>query len=189
MRTLAAGFHTDAAALLFKQQQAELAEAHLQQACRVAPQEPRSHEMLASAYRKTSRLSAARAVYEAMVRTWPSNAAYRVNLGTLLLQMKEPTAAVPELKRALELDPKQPAALANLARCYLGARRETVEALGLCLRLVDLEPTAANYDLLGWAYYANGQAREARKFTAKAVEREPTNPTYREHLRRLEAAP
>jgi len=56
----------------------------------------------------------------------------------------------------LELDPKQPGALGNLARFYLSSRQDLPEALGLCRRLVDSQPTAASYDLLGWACYANG---------------------------------
>ena len=188
LRKAALELHTSAATLLAREGQDNLAEAHLQQVLRVAPAEALGYERLASFYVRKQLLPLAREVYEEMAKRWPSNAAYRVNLGTLLLQLKK-TAGTEELRRALALDPNQTEALRNLAAYLLGTRQETTEALALCVRLVAVQPTAANYDLLGWAYYTNGQGKEARAATAKAVEREPNNPTYREHLRRLEDAP
>jgi Flp pilus assembly protein TadD len=93
------------------------------------------------------------------------------------------------LRRALELDPAQPAALNNLARHYLGARREPAEALDLAQRLADVQPTAASYDLLGWALYVNGRTNEARTAAARAVELDPANRVYRERLERLGQQP
>ena len=186
MRVLAAGFHTEVAELFLRKQQAALAEAHLRQAVRIAPQEPRGYEVLAALLVQTGRLAEARGLYEALVRLKPRQAGYRLNLGTVLLQLKDHAAAMEELKRALELDPEQPEALGNLARFYLSARRDLPEALGLCRRLVELQPTAASYDLLGWACYVNGQTNEARAAGAQAVEREPTNAVYRERYQRLQ---
>ena len=115
--------------------------------------------------------------------------AYRLNLGTLLLELKDYPAAVAAWKRVLELDPRQPQALGNLARFYLNARRELPEALKLSRRLAELQPTAASYDLLGWASYANGLTNEARAAAGQAVEREPANPVYRARYQKLQAPP
>jgi tetratricopeptide (TPR) repeat protein len=188
MRTLASGFHLDAASYYLQQQALPLAEAHLRQAVIVAPQDPRAREMLAAFYMRSGQMQAARAASEDLVRLWPKQVSYRVNFGTLLLQLKDFPAAVGELKQALELDPKQPEALNNLVRFDLGTRRDLPGALVLCRRLVDVQPTSANYDLLGWALYVNGQTKEALAASARAVELEPTNTVYREHHRRLSQA-
>lgn len=189
MRSVVAGFHTDAGTFFFQQRRADLAEAHLRQAMRINPNDIQPCEMLAGYYLRTGALPSAREMYENLTRLRPQQVAYHVNLGTVLLRLKEYPAAAEELKRALELDPKQPEALNNLARFYLGARRDLPEALALCRRLIDLEPTAANYDLLAQVCHANGQTNDARAASAKAVERDPNNPVFRERQRRLAPNP
>jgi len=186
MRAFTASFHSGAASLLARQGKAALAEAHLRQAIQVAPQEPQGYEMLGEFYIKQDRLSQARQVFLDLVRLWPEQVAYRINLSTLLLQLKEYPAAVKELKRILELDPKQPIALNNLTRFYLSTRHELPEALALSQRLAACEPNAANYDLLSWAFYANGRTNEALATIAKAVDKEPNNAVYRERYQRLQ---
>jgi tetratricopeptide (TPR) repeat protein len=103
----------------------------------------------------------------------------------VLLQLKDLPAAVKEFKRVLEINPKEPAALNNLARVYLGARRELPEALAMCQKLVASDPKSANYDLLGWALYVNGRTNEAIQAVATAVAQEPANARYQERYRRL----
>ena len=189
MRALATGFHAEVADLFLQQQKPALAEAHLRQAVLVAPQETHGYERLAAFLLQARRVQEARAPCEALVRLRPNEAGYRANLGTVLLQLKQYPAAVEELKRALELDTHQPQALNNLARFYLGTRRNVAEALELSRRLVEQSPEAANYDLLGWALYANNQKAAARDATARAVEIDPANPLYRERLQKLSQAP
>jgi predicted Zn-dependent protease len=189
MRILAAGFHTELASFLLLHQRSTEAEKHLLQAVRIAPLEPRAYEMLSTIFLRAGRLTEARGVCEDLARLWPDRAIYRSNLGTLLLQLREPAPALEALKRALALDSKQPVALANLARFYLSTRQELPEALDLCRRLVDVDPSAANYDLLGWALYANGQVEAARQASAQAVARDPGNAVYRERQQKLQRAP
>jgi len=185
MRGLTADFHSEAGKLLSRQGKTTLAEAHLQQAIRVAPQEPRGYETLGEFYIKQSRLQQARKVFEDLVRLRPNQVGYRVNISTLLLQLKDYAAAVKELKLSLELDPNEPTALKNLAQLYLNTHQDLPEALALCQRLVAIEPAAANYGLLGAACYQNGKTNEAIEATAKALEKDPSNPVYSERLRRL----
>lgn len=189
MRLVAANFHAETATLGLKQKQPAVAEAHLAQAIRIAPEEPRAHELLGALFLQTGRLPEARTEYETLVRLQPQQAAYRVNLGTLLLQLREIPAGIEQLKQGLALDPQQPEALNNLARAYLGRRQDLPEALALSRRLAELRPTAASFDLLGWASYANGQTNEARTAAARAVELDPANAVYRERLRKLTPQP
>lgn len=189
MRALAASFHVEMAGLSLRQAQPAAAEAHLRQAVRIDPEEPHGRELLASLWLQTGRLTEARAEYQQLVQLRPAQVAYRLNLGTVALQLHDYPAAVAEWKRALELDPRQPEALANLARLYLSARRDLPDALALSRRLVEARPTGASYDLLGWAFYANGQTNDARAAAAQAVERDPGNAVYRERLQKLTPAP
>jgi len=189
MTALATGFHVEAATILLAQKQVDLAEANLRQALRISPDEPQAHEALATLLRQTGRLTEARTCYESLVRLNPNQAASHLNLGTLLLELKDYPAAVQSLERALAIDPKQPQALGNLARFHLSARRDLPKALELTRRLVEVRPVAANYDLLGWAYFANGQTNEARAAARQAVDLEPTNAGYRTRFERLRALP
>ena len=189
MRALASRFHTDVAAWLLHQQRGAQAETHLLQAMRIDPKEPLSYEGLATLYLQTARLMDARGICEDLVRLWPARVTYRVNLGTLLLQLKDYAAATRELKRALELNPRQPEALNNLARFFLGTRQNLPEALEYCYRLVAIQPSAVNYDLLAWALYSNGRRAEAQTASARSVELEPDNPVFRERQKRLRQLP
>ncbi len=188
LRAVSAGFHLEAAALLTQQGQAPLAEAHLHQAGRIAPDDPHVWEVLASLYLQQRSWPQAKAAGENLVRLRPNQTTYRVNLATVLLQLQDVPAAIHQLKRVIELDPQQPAALHNLTLIYLNNRREPAEALATCRRLVALEPTAPNYDLLGWALYANGQTNEALAAAAEAVRKDPDNPGYLERYRRVRQA-
>jgi superkiller protein 3 len=185
LRELAASFHIGAAVLLGREGKEAKAQDHLRQAVQITPEEPKPYELLAELYSKNGQLAEARRMLETLTRLRPQQVTYGVNLGTLLLRLKEWPEATAELKRVLRLNPDEPAALNNLARYYLGARRELPEALAMSQRLVNHDPKAANYDLLGWALYANGKPNGAVAACREAVHLEPTNPVYKERYRRI----
>jgi tetratricopeptide (TPR) repeat protein len=188
MRVTAAGFHTEVAGQLIRQQRLDLAEAHLRQAICVAPQETQAYEMLATLLLQTGRAADSRVIYEALLRQCPNPEAYRLNYGIILLQQRDFTAAERELKKVLELNPNEDRAMFFLAQYYLGARRNLPEALELGRRLVKQRPVGASYDLLGWASYVNGKTNEAHAAAAMAVQLEPNNAGYRERLKKLDEA-
>jgi tetratricopeptide (TPR) repeat protein len=185
MRSFTADIHAQIARLLIAQGQAALAEAHLRQALAISPRQVNALETLGTLYLRTGRLTEARPLLEQLVELRPRQVSDAVNLGTLLLQLKDYRPAVAQLKRALQLDGDQVQALNNLARFYLSSKVEVPEALALCQRLVAVAPEAENYDLLGWAYYANGQLKDALAATAQAVAKEPGNAAFVERHRRL----
>lgn len=189
MRAVVSGYHIELAAFYLQRRRTDLAEEHLRQAVSIAPNETMGHESLAAFYLQTGRISEAKPPCETLATLRPDDVTYRVNLGSVLLQLGDHAAAVAHLQRALALDPNQTEALHNLTRFYLGRRQNVGEALGLCRRLTDLQPTAANFDLLAWAFYANGQSANARAASARSVEKEPENATYRERYRRLQQVP
>lgn len=183
---MVASYHTDVAMLAARLDRADLAEAHLCQAIAIAPNQVVSRRLLADRFLQTQRLTLAKPMLQALVRLEPDDASHQVNLGTLMLQLGEHEAAVDHLKQALTLDPELPEALNNLARFSLVNRRDLAAALEWSRRLAVVQPTAASFDLLGWAAYANGHLDEARAATAHAVKLDPANSTYRQRLRRLQ---
>ncbi|MHC1768974.1 MAG: tetratricopeptide repeat protein [Verrucomicrobiia bacterium] len=189
MRSVAATFHNDLADVCFRQGQPKEGEAHLRQAIFFAPDDPEPCDRLAGYLIRTRRIAEAEVLCRKLVTLLPNDAGHRVNLGTLLVQMGQADAGIAELKRARELDANQPQALNNLARAYLAARRDLPEALALSQRLAEAHPIGESYDLLGWAYYANGKTNEARAAAAQAVKLDPTNAVYRQRLQRLQQLP
>lgn len=186
MRVLAATTHTEMAVFFLARNELSQAEAHLRQAVAVTPDETLGRETLASFYLQGGRLPEARGVCEELVRIQPANIDYRINLGTLNLELRDFPTAQRELEHALTLDPRQPVALQNLTRFYLTAGRNPTRALELGRRLVEVEASAAHYDLLAWACHASQLPDAARRAAARSVELDPANPVYRERLRRLE---
>ncbi len=186
IRAFTSGAHQDAASFLLRAGNIPAAEGHLRQALRIVPQDAGAYELLSRICVQKGQLAEAKTNLEQVVRLRPNAAADRVNLGTLLLQLGDQSGGVAEFKRALELDPKRPEALHNLARFYLSTRTETPQALALAKRLVEAVPDAAGYDLLSWAYFANGKTNEALAASAEAVKHEPDSPVYSNRLRRLQ---
>jgi tetratricopeptide (TPR) repeat protein len=189
MRILGATLHTEIATYHIETGLPKLAENHLRQAVAITPDESLGYETLATFLLQSGRRQDAVEVCQTLVRLRPENPAYRVNLGTLLLELHQFPAAVRELERALELDPQMIEPLQNLARFHLSARQDPGRALELCRRLVELAPTAAHYDLLAWASFANGLTAEARAASARSVELDPTNAIYQKRLQRLQQLP
>ena len=185
LRSSTAGFHIELANLLLKKGQEVLMEDHLRRAIQIDPAQPLAYQLLANWYLQKSRLPEARSLFEELTRLQPKDVSVRVNLGTLLLQLKDYPAAVEQLKAALELEPTQVQALNNLARHYLTARQQLPEALALCQRLVANDPQAASYDLLGHACYLKCKTNEALKALGTAVEKDPANAAYRQRYDRL----
>lgn len=189
VRDLVAALHTDLAGIWLDHGRQDRAEAHLRQATGIAPHQPLAYRWLASLLFQTGRAAAARPMLEDWVRLQPDSVTGRVNLGTLLLELGEHESAVEHLRSALRLDPDQPQALNNLTRFLLKDRRDLGEALDYGRRLARVQPTAASFDLLGWAAHANGLPEEARAALARAVELDPNQPVYRERWQRLGGTP
>ena len=188
LRDSAAELHNQMAVLLQRSGRATEAEVQLRQAVLVAPEQPLAYQRLAAICVQTGRLHEASEILAVLVRLEPENSNYRVNRGTVLLQLKDYQTAVAEFQKALETNPNQPEALNNLARYFLGTRQQVSEALVFARRLVALQPTAAHYDLLGWALYLNGQTYDALEACNQAVRRDPDNLAYLERRRRLQKA-
>lgn len=185
MQAVAAGLHIEAGKFFLQKGQPAMAEPHLRQAHSLDLQGAAPRELLFGLLVQSERLAEAQHVGEELVRLFPKEPKYHINLGTVFVQLNEPAKAASEWKQALELDPVQTDALRNMARLYLSRQQELRAALTLARRLAQAQPNAASYDLLGWALFANGERSQACAAAARAVELDPTNAAYRLRYQKL----
>jgi Flp pilus assembly protein TadD len=105
-------------------------------------------------------------------------------LGFVLYAQKKVPEAVETLKKALDLEPKNPNALNSLGYIYAEEKMDPVKAVSLCRQAVDLSPRNAAYlDSLGWAYFRQNNLLEARANFRRALDLAPGNKEIAGHMR------
>jgi tetratricopeptide (TPR) repeat protein len=105
-------------------------------------------------------------------------------LGYVLYAQKKVPEAVETLKKALDLEAKNPNALNSLGYIYAEEKMDAARAVSLCRQAVDLAPRNAAYlDSLGWAYFRQGNLLEARANFRRALELAPGNKDIAAHIR------
>ena len=88
-----------------------------------------------------------------------------------------------QFRKALAIDPHNPAVLNYLGYMLADQGVKLPEALTLIREAVDLEPQNGAYlDSLGWVYFKSGQYTEAEENLRKANARMDTDPTVHDHL-------
>jgi tetratricopeptide (TPR) repeat protein len=104
-------------------------------------------------------------------------------LGALYDEAKNKEKTIASMKKAIELNPKNSAALNYLGYTWaeMGVRLD--EAEDLILRALKIEPNDGFYiDSLGWVYYQKGDYLRAVEQLERAVEITVEDPTIIEHL-------
>ena len=88
-----------------------------------------------------------------------------------------------QFRKALSIDPHNPAVLNYLGYMLVDHDQKIPEATGMIREAVQLEPQNYAYlDSLGWAYYKTGQYDLAEQNIRKANERNNGDPTIHDHL-------
>jgi len=88
-----------------------------------------------------------------------------------------------DFKKALQLQPDQPAVLNYLGYSWIEKGMNLDKALAMVKKAVDLRPNDGYIvDSLGWAYYHLGDYAEATKYLERAVGLRPEDATINEHL-------
>ena len=110
--------------------------------------------------------------FEETRRYTPQSSLIHGNLGALYLARGRPAEAIPELQRALQIDPNLPKTLANLGMAYrdLG---DYEKAIVQFLKAIEMEPQATFYNSLGVCYGMHGKAEEAEDAFQKAISLDP----------------
>jgi Flp pilus assembly protein TadD len=97
---------------------------------------------------------------------------------------KKVPEAVDTLKKALDLEPKNPNALNSLGYIYAEEKMDPAKAVSLCRQAVDLAPRNAAYlDSLGWAFFRQGSLLDARANFRRALDLAPGNKEIAAHIR------
>ena len=104
-------------------------------------------------------------------------------LGALYDETKNKEKSIANMKKAIELNPKNAAALNYLGYTWaeMGVRLD--EAESLIQEALKIEPNDGFYiDSLGWVYYQKGDYNQAVELLERAVEITVDDPTIIEHL-------
>jgi len=108
-----------------------------------------------------------------LVQLEPENGLWRFNLGTLLYQRNNLKEAIKELGLALELDPRNPEILNNLAWIFATSKEhpffQPEQALALAERAARVSPRPHILDTLAEAYHVNGMEAEALATAERAL--------------------
>jgi len=99
---------------------------------------------------------------------------------------KDPKQAIAWYEKSVELNPRMPAALNNLAWMYYEAKDP--RALEYAKRAYDLAPNvAAIVDTYGWILVERGDLQKGIELLAKAVALEPENVDIQQHLKEAQS--
>lgn len=100
-----------------------------------------------------------------------------------LIELDDWAQAEDDLKRAVEIAPKEPTALNYLGYSWAERGENLEEAFKLIEQAVAIEPNSGAYiDSLGWAHYQRGEYEIAVGHLEHAVSLEPSDPTVTDHL-------
>ena len=120
---------------------------------------------------------------EQIVAKSPDNDRYRFTLGAAYDEANKKDQAIAEMQRAIELNPRNAAALNYLGYTYADMGVHLDEAEHLIRRALELQPNDGIYiDSLGWVYYQRGEYKRAVEQLERAVELAGEDPTIVEHL-------
>jgi tetratricopeptide (TPR) repeat protein len=100
-------------------------------------------------------------------------------IGVLSAHLKKMDEAEEAFKKVVTLAPKSSIGYRELARFYLKTKKELPLAKELAEKAVALEASAANFFVLSWACYENGDINNALPAINRAIELDPENSNYR----------
>ena len=145
-------------------------------AYQLAPEDPRSHLALVRAEVASNDLDGALASALALARQFPDLPAALIELGQVHIATRNPTAAIPPLRRAIELEPKNTDARAYLARALLDGG-DYASALANAQWLAERESTSAQgHALAGDALVRLDRPTEAMASYRRAMQVGGTGP-------------
>lgn len=187
VRGLLAKTHADAGQIYRNYGKLRLAEAHWKRAAALEPKSIPAREYLASLYQSTGKLHDGIRMQEELVKLDPQNGMRYLVLASSYSRVNRNAEAEAALNRVIELDPQRSWAYRDLAQLYLRMKKEFPRAKLLAEKAVELEPSAPNYNILGWALFANGETEASLAATRRAVELDPQNPEYQRRYRYLQS--
>jgi tetratricopeptide (TPR) repeat protein len=156
------------------------AEGHWRRALLLAPANTACLRELAALYQSTNRDREALEMCERLRAIEPGNMIHHLNIGTGNARLGRFDAAEEAYRKAIQLAPRQCDGYRALAGVYLKTGRKLHEARSLAETAARLEPSAANFRLLGEACDKNGDRQGALSAIERAIALEPNNEQYRQ---------
>jgi len=104
-----------------------------------------------------------------------------------LVQEGNLESAVSILEKGLQDNPDDSGLLNNIAWCYSKLNIEIDKAVLFAQQAIELNPNEATYyDTLGWCYFIKGDINNAKQYIVQAIEIDPHNSVFLNHLRKIE---
>jgi Flp pilus assembly protein TadD len=120
---------------------------------------------------------------ERVITLDPKNDQAYFQLGALYDETKNKDKSIANMKKAIELNPKNAPALNYLGYTWAEMGVHLDQAENLILRALKIEPNDGFFiDSLGWVYYQKGDYNKAVEQLERAVEITVDDPTIMEHL-------
>lgn len=165
-----------------------------EEALRLSPDSDRAELGLAMAYRQQGELAKSQQMLQKVFGENPDSADGQASLAEILYEQKMYALAVDHYQAALQIDPDMAEAHNNLAWLYATCDdpklRKPKEALQHAQRAVALtnwkEPNFI--DTLAEAFYVNQQFAAAVKTQARALQLDPDNQEFKDHMAKYQKA-
>jgi tetratricopeptide (TPR) repeat protein len=125
------------------------------------------------------------ALFDDLHRREPQNPEHLLALALLHLKLNQIDVAERELEQAIGAAPQDPRAALRLARLYLTTGKQLTKAQRLAERVIQIQPTAENFFLLGSLCHANNDGAGAKAALQEAIRLDPQNPQYAAAAKRL----
>lgn len=156
-------------------------------AARVAAEggDPAAQRALGDLYRRADRFADAEAVYDRLIAANPDHSDWRLLFARAAMRERlgRWEEAERDLRRALDLSPRQPEVMNYLAYAWVERGERMDEALTMLREAVALSPDSGHIiDSLGWAHFRRGDYDLALVHLERAVELEPDNAEVNDHL-------
>jgi tetratricopeptide (TPR) repeat protein len=174
---------TNLGQLLLDRGKAEEALPHCEEAVRLQPEVAALHHNLANVYRDLKRFAEARSAYLGAIRLDPKLAKAHAHLGLSVMREGQTNEAIPWIKRAIELDPGDPAFPEILADVQM-EQEEYANAATNYRQAINLstESRPILHLALGWALQEDGRLEEAAEEYRIAERQAPEMPAVQNYL-------
>jgi len=185
LRSLAARTFTEVASIYAQHGDYQSAEPLWLRASALDTAQLSCRQNLGQLYHYTNRIDKAIEMCKQLTKLDPGNPEYLVNMGVFYARLEQYDAAIDAMEKANGLDSERSANFRFLTKIYLQTSRDADQAIAYARRAVDLEPSAANYFMLGTALKGKDDQTGALAAFQRAAELDPFKPQYQSNYRNL----
>ncbi|GEM_PF-674152 len=163
------------------------AEEHWKRAAALNPQEIQARLALVSLYERQGQWGEALLRLEELSQAHPEQANFHLALGMKYVQLRRLEDAERSFRRFVELRPERFEGWIALAQVYAYENRNLEQAYEAARKAVQLQPTAANYQMLAQICERRGDLQAAIAAAKRAMELEPRQQEIRQLFARLQS--